>query len=377
MTYTVIANKLNELERAYNRYAKKANKIGLETSFTVLKTYPKKVTVYENDHINHVTVKTGYTIVEVADVEINFPTYKLGNYTTIAVIEHGDNDNNMVYPCGDVEVPSKYFHGKGICEHCNTKHQRVKTVVLKDTDGNYKQVGTGCLKEYTGVEDVDFVNAFRAFDSIINDCDIANGYFGTVTDTKFTETIDYLAKNIHLIKERGYNKENKYDCCEIKADKLTDKDYEDAEAVINFFKGFETTDAFLHDTKVAVTNEYTKKVNGFVAYAYIAWQKELERIKRKKEKKELVKTTDYFGTVGEKINVKVTGKVITGYATQFGWINIYEFKDEEGHIFIWKTSVDVETNDGTFEGTIRATIKEHNDYNGIKQTVITRAKVVG
>ena len=190
-------------------------------------------------------------------------------------------------------------------------------------------------------------------------------------------TINYLAKNIHLIKERGYTKENKYDCCEIKSDKLTDKDYEDAETVINFFENLETTDTFLHDTKVSVTNEYTKEVNGFIAYAYIAWQKELERIRREAEKKELAKTTTYFGTVGEKINVKVTGKVITGYATQFGWINIYEFKDEEGHIFIWKTSVDVETNDGVFEGTIRATIKEHNEYNGMKQTVITRAKVVG
>ena len=43
MTYTIFANRLNDLEKAYRRYAKKANAIGLETSMEVIKRYPKKI----------------------------------------------------------------------------------------------------------------------------------------------------------------------------------------------------------------------------------------------------------------------------------------------------------------------------------------------
>ena len=44
--------------------------------------------------------------------------YKLGDYTVAAVIEHGEEDKNLVYPCGDYKIPNKYNTGKGICEHC-------------------------------------------------------------------------------------------------------------------------------------------------------------------------------------------------------------------------------------------------------------------
>ena len=373
MTYTVFASKINELQTVFNRYAKKAANVGLTATMNIGNVYPKKVDVYENDYANHVTVKTGTTVIDVVDVEINFPEYKLGNYTVVAYIEHGENNKNLVYPCGDVEVPVKYFNAKGICEHCNTNHKRVKTIVLKDTEGNYKQVGKACVKEYTGINEADLVNAYRAINSFFIDNNADAGYFGKVTDSKYTTTIDYLAKCIHYIIKHGYNQDVKYDCAKIKVENLTTEDYNNAEKVIDYFKNIETTDTFINNVKVAVTNEYTKKVNGFVAYAYVAYTKELERIAKEKANT----AVEYFGNVGDKFTAKVTGRVIAGYDTQFGYTNIIEFKDNANHIFIWKTTNDIETdNNGIFKGTIKGTIKAHNEYKGVKQTVITRVKAI-
>lgn len=375
MTVTIYANKVDELTKAFNKYAKKAKAVGLNPTMAIGEPYAKKIDVYENDHINHVTVKTGTTIIEVVDVEIDFPTYKLGDYTVIAVIEHGDNNKNLVYPCGDYEVPKHYFTAKGICEHCNTKHRRVKTIVLRDKNDNYKQVGKACLKEYTGVDDYDIASAYATITCIIADNDANNGWYGEAPkETKYTETVDYLAKCIHHIKKNGYLKDKtKYEACEIDYYDITKEDYNDAEAVINFFTNYDTeNDVFFNNLKVAVTNEYTRKVNGFIAYAYVAWQKEIEKAKAK----EANATVEYFGEVGQKFkDIEVEGQVITGYSTAYGWTNIIRFTDNNNHVYIWKTANDIETdNNGIYRGKISGTVKEHTEYRGTKQTIVTRVK---
>lgn len=62
---TVTTGRVEDVKKVYNRYAKKAQVIGLETSIQIGEPYGKKVSVYENDHINHVTVKKGFIIMEV------------------------------------------------------------------------------------------------------------------------------------------------------------------------------------------------------------------------------------------------------------------------------------------------------------------------
>lgn len=61
-----------------------------------------------------------------------------------------------------------------------------------------------------------------------------------------------------------------------------------------------------------------------------------------------------------------------------GYTRVYKFTDNEGHIFVWKTATDVDTDDdGVYTGTITGTIKAHDTYNNEKQTVVTRCKCVG
>lgn len=376
MTYTINANAYNEVQKVFNRYAKKAAKIGLECSLTVLNAYPKEVPVYEIDHINHCQVKNGTTIIDVMDIEIVFPEYKLGNYTVVAVLEHLEEGKNMVYTCGEHTVPTEYKTVKGKCDHCGTNHNRVKTVILQDVFTNeYKQVGTGCLKEYTGVTDIELVNAYKALDCIINDADVTNGYFGPIT-RNYDYTEAFLTRCIHLYNENGYNKENKYKADFIKENELTETDKALATATIEFFANNEFEDNFLNNVKNVVTQNYCKPNNGFVAYAYVAYLKEIEKRNKDAVRKTELDDVAYFGTVGEKVkNIEVTGRCVAGYDTQFGYTCIYKFTDKENHIFIWKTTNNIETNnEGIFTGTINGTIKAHDEYNNERQTILTRCK---
>ena len=377
MKITVTTGRVDDVKKVYNRYAKKANAAGLETSIKIGEPYGKKVAVYENDYINHMTVKKGEIIMEVVDVDITFPEYKLGDYKVVAVIEHGEDNKNLVYPCGDYKIPTKYQTVKGVCEHCNTNHRRVKTVVLQNTNGEYKQVGTACLKEYTGVDDT-LANAYIALDSITANEDVTGGYYGEYVGKRYDETMYYLTQCVHLYNVNGYNKNNKEDAYNVKENEITEADKNTTKAIVDFFTTFETDDTFLNNIKNTVTIEYCKPYNGFVAYAVVAYNKELERIAKEKARNEALKDNTYYGTVGEKIRVTVTGRCVGGYDTMYGYTRVYKFTDNEGHIFVWKTATDVDTdNDGVYTGMITGTIKAHNTYNNEKQTVITRCKCVG
>lgn len=380
MLYTINACSFNDVQKVFNRYAKKATSVGLECSLNVVNTYIKEVTTYAVDPVTHEMYKTGIVPIDVMDIELVYPEYRLGNYTVVAVIEHGENNTNLVYPCGDYTVPNKYFTSKAVCEHCGTNHKRVKTVLLQDVDTNtLKQVGTGCLKEYTGVTDTSLVNAYRALDSIIENNLSDRGFVGEPAN-KYVDTKEYLAKCIHVYNQSGYTKDNKYLATKISEIDLTDVELTTADTVINFFVNAnpDDFDNFLNNIKNTLANAYCKRDNGFVAYAYVAYLKEMEKLEKINARNAEMANLSYYGQVGDKIkDIQVTGRCCASYDGMYGHTYIYKFQDKEGHIFTWKTSSSIDRNDdGVFTGTISGTVKAHNEYNGEKQTVLTRCKVV-
>lgn len=96
------------------------------------------------------------------------------------------------------------------------------------------------------------------------------------------------------------------------------------------------------------------------------------------ERKAQAEKSSYFGNVGDKVDgLEVTFKNEFFYETQFGGMCIYIFEDADGHQFKWNTSSGFGTSLEKEEViTIKGTIKEHSEYNGIKQTVLTRCKLV-
>lgn len=67
----------------------------------------------------------------------------------------------------------------------------------------------------------------------------------------------------------------------------------------------------------------------------------------------------------------------TNFDGRFGNTNVFTFKDESGNIFTWFTTsnsfVGKEINDVFI---IRGIIKDHSMFNNVKQTVLTRVKVI-
>ena len=105
--------------------------------------------------------------------------------------------------------------------------------------------------------------------------------------------------------------------------------------------------------------------------------------KSEEDKDKNIKMSDYLGNVGEKITV--TAKLIKEYTydTNYGYYGgtstIYTFEDDNGNKILWTTSSMPYVNDKPIESgktyTITGTVKEHKEYKGEKETVLTRCKL--
>lgn len=88
------------------------------------------------------------------------------------------------------------------------------------------------------------------------------------------------------------------------------------------------------------------------------------------------RVSEYIGTIGERRDFvcKMVGHfTYESHYSYYGETNhIYKFEDENGDIVVWNTSSWLE--DDKPEYRFKATVKEHSEYRGEKQTVIARPK---
>ena len=87
-------------------------------------------------------------------------------------------------------------------------------------------------------------------------------------------------------------------------------------------------------------------------------------------------TSEWIGEVGEKIKdlkVQLTRKY--SFETRYGYSTAYTFQDEKGNVLVWFSSTVQEVEPGDWCKIKYCTVKKHDEYKGVQQTIITRAKL--
>jgi len=158
----------------------------------------------------------------------------------------------------------------------------------------------------------------------------------------------------------------------------------------------ETSD-YLHNLRaVARTGFTSSRTAGIAASAVTAYQREIGARRLSAERAEKALSQKHLGTVGEKVTFgrppelkrnglprkgaptvlslsPVTLDFVTGYPTDYGYTTVLKFKTEEGDLVVWKASnTEVSREDVGKKFTLYGTVKEHSDYKGEKQTILTR-----
>ena len=85
--------------------------------------------------------------------------------------------------------------------------------------------------------------------------------------------------------------------------------------------------------------------------------------------------SEFVGQPGDKIPALICKVIhVGGFQSAYGYKWLYIFLDENGNEYIWFTTSQQPFSKGS-EYEIAATIKEHSEYKGVKQTVLIRCKI--
>lgn len=398
--YKCFKSDFEDLTKKVNRITKKLNTYGKSWTFKTISESIEEVEVWDYSNSEGIpawqfTPKyIGKTPVEVVTYEFEMEALKLGDFEVLAVIDHnaiiGQQENIIHVIKDNSSIPIKYRTAISTCEHCNSNRQRNKTVLLQDSTGSIKQVGTSCIKEYTGIDGIDIIKNYQDIHNIIIEAsDLRMDRSNWNGNAKYIKTLEYLAHCIDLINKDGYNKENtehrqatKIAAWELSFSELqaNEQSIQTAQTIIDYFKEseFAEHETFLNNIKVYISNEYTK-ISGFVAYAYLAYRKQIELEEKKQAESTNKAKSEYQGTIGEKIEIEVIYKKCFSYETMYGYQYIHLFEDEKGNVYKWKTNKGLWLNNSVVELDsnlkIKGTIKGHEEYNGTKQTELTRCKI--
>lgn len=87
------------------------------------------------------------------------------------------------------------------------------------------------------------------------------------------------------------------------------------------------------------------------------------------------KESNWVGEVGDKIQIAIEIDSVRTLEGLYGYTYLYRLIDVDGNVFTWFASKDA-LRGLTGRIALKATVKRLDEYKGVKQTVITRAKVI-
>jgi len=329
---------------------------------------------------------------------------KLNDWSLVAVIQH-EQAGNIIrrlppFNQGEDARIAPYLTGSQKCEHCGQTRLRKDTYLVAHPTEGLKEVGSSCLQEFTGYDKTDKVLSYlislESFLEILEgdgmDDDegiIASWLGGGIGTNRYINTLDYLIQVALVIRLYGWvskaqTMEGNRATADIALDnllgalkpKLVETD-EDVELAMNALEWARQEipnrpyNDYEHNLLVALASDNTNVRNtGIVASVINFYQRVLQK---ELERQQAALESEWVGEVNTRIviHVKVTSCNVLG--NYYGPTYCYHMVDEAGNRFTWFASnPDLEENGSPI--WLLGTVKKHDSFNGVKQTVLTRCQ---
>lgn len=328
----------------------------------------------------------------------------LGAYEVLAV-KQIDGRHVLIFGASTKDVPKEYWSPElNHCDHCSKNRNRKTFLILRNTStGEILQVGKSCVKEYTNSLEDEIRKLYRLYalyedvEKFCWDCySPSEGY--VVYGVK-----KYLGIACKETKDHGYlpvsdaleqrKTPTKTTCWRLylkfRMEMKTPEEYQNQERVEEIIAWWlnqanRENDSFWLNVSGVLRDGYcSEKALGLIAFLPSAYEKHLARLRRLEE---AFKFSSYFPTdmkVGDKVELEVVLRKRSYYENNFsyyGGLNgVYQFSDENGHCFLWRTAAKSLLDDLDLSKETKllliGTVKEFSEYKRTKQTVLTRCKV--
>lgn len=415
-TYQIPAENLPKLQERIDKLNRRAAKIGCTPVVLDVKEAVRKE--------RRVPVKDAYgnverdaadkiiyeTVVEVLyPVEVHGEAPKYAGWTLVAALQfvaaEGDQEAAMfIRTVPGQTLPETYRRIDQKCDHCGQARRRTETFVVRHEAGTLKQVGRQCIADFLGHQDPE---KYAQMAEWLTSCaavleDAEEGGWGGGRTSVWLE--DYLSFVAMVVREKGWLSRSK-------ARELAEKeehrqpsadraltamnarptkeqprpprpeaeDRELAKQAIEWLRTELAPKTDLNDYQHNLVTICTRDVvldKGFgVAASLIpTYKREMGFVAERKIRRENDLKSQHFGAVGERAIFTLTLLKKVDIEGEFGLSQLNRFVDANGNIATWFASGGSGLEIGKTY-TLKGTVKRHEDYKGIKQTLLTRCSV--
>lgn len=333
-------------------------------------------------------------------IEGNAPAYN--GWEFVAKLDWDANAGLIVRSIPGAVAVDRESLRQGWCDHCRTTRQRLVTYVVRhQEDGRQIQVGSSCLKDFTGQYTT------IAFPELSSDDESEGGFFGGSGEREYSP-LTVLAVAWACVKLEGFKPASNYgdttkgdvmtalNPSKSKTDRewaakispLADEAAKKAAELLAWilsddFSG--TSDYVLNMKAVAAGKAVSARNIGILASAPQAWAKSLERSLVREREASVYKNSEWFGTAPDKSqgvkasrhDLTVTVKSIRYIDGDYGTTTLYTMITDEGNVAKWFSSgTDKLGEDVNARFVIRGSVKKHDEWEGMKATVLTRCTVI-
>jgi hypothetical protein len=372
-----------------DKVSRKAEKLGIEFGYKLTGSHEESVSSRDG-------MKLFYTVYEYS-VWGESPT--INGYTFLAKIEPFDGGNLVHTHNTEIDFSEYRDSNSLICEHCNTNRYRKFYYVISNGTET-KVVGHNCLANYIGIPNAEQVALFYSSfvvdqSSFDGDDDVEADFKDRVVGGQYTFAVDdFLTFAVHVINEYGYVSAKNEDWQTGKLStrsrtielfyysgkdsfKPTDKDLQSARDMMEFVRNeleSKTTGLTEYEANILrfiTANRMTHNHAGYVV-SIIPLYNRLQGVVYEKKN---TAVSQHVGSVGDKLeNVPAKVTYTSKFPSPFGTTYLYKF-DAGGNVVVYFSSKDLSMETGQDVTITKATIKGHDSFNNVKQTIITRGKV--
>lgn len=394
--YFIPESAIDSLETKLATIRRKCAKYGCEFSYSRIGETFKKVEIQDDEGIRtEVTIKA--IEVEVSDTAIAESGWELAGK-----IEHLET-GNLIHSFGDATIPDWYRSASPRCEHCNSDRHRKETYVLYHAKNNaWKQVGSSCLKDFTGYVSAEMAAAVASVYALLDQ--VSEDRIHIASSPKYFDTESVICYAIECVKHWGYHKsEEGNDATRervrdlmhrhmklpasidaVTFDPMSTANLQTFEDLRSRLLALNAEDDYTNNLQVLLRAEEVPEKRLGILVSAVPYYNNL--IARDVEQRN-TSNSEFVGNVGDKLTIDIaTVKLVNIYDGYYGSTWRYQIVDAHGNVFMWDASspmwdtvcVEDSPKGDVIEGLplqIKGTIKKHDEFRNIKQTWLTRCRV--
>jgi glutaredoxin len=357
-------------------------------------------------------IEVGQDKVIVVTVEGEPP--KLSNWQFVATLTPTEQGNLVQTVPGLTEpVPAEYRTSKPHCDYCKKVRSRLDSFIVRHAEtGEYRQIGRNCLAKFLGYSSPERVARMATWLANLQD-DISakeKDYFDRVgRSPEYIDLLDFLTMTAAVIDTHGW-----VSATEARSDPVgrktatvqhvrlqmgevrtkpkfasiritpTGQHKQRALDAIAYARSdqLQPSSDYEHNLKLSTASDaFHHKASGVVAsllnHIGRTEERRIEGERRKQryeqEKQELQERSSFVGKVGERITLPVFVTRCREVGSQFGVSFMFRMLDEQGNLLVWFASNNVMDPEKWY--LLTGTVKKHEVYDGVNQTILTRCVV--